>query len=169
MIQDLIELSKSYLLNWHQKNLTWFNLEDHLQAEDKLEYFVIKNAYHNYCMWHFIEYYKNPDTGLALFVYDGGLEHNKDRNQSIELMDDKFMQFQKNTGKINSETLGSIIDRLNVLYIKHIHLKESQDPRLETLMQQTKILEACAKELLQDMIDGTRQCMPLGRFKTNGY
>lgn len=166
MIKELCDTIKLHVNNWHEKGLTWFELE---AKEDNLSELVVRCAYHNYCIWHFIEQYKNPDTGLVLFVYDGGLEHNKYRNAVIEKMDEEFSKYQKFTGKNNSETLGSILDRISTSVIKAAHLKDSGDQRLEKVLHQTNTLVKCAEELFEDICSGHRQYEIMSRFKTSGY
>jgi hypothetical protein len=166
---NIIETARHYINLWHSKNLRWdFNFEDHLEKKlTVLEHLAVKCAYHNYCIWHLIEDYKHPDTDQVLFVYHGGLEQNKFRNNTIELMDQQFETIQKGTGKFNSETIGSLIDRIGIMHVKIAHLQD--DSRLKMIENQLAILYWCAIELVEDMIKGDRQCAFLSRFKTSGY
>lgn len=153
------DLIKIYATKWHSQDLTLFDFNEPLEG---LDLHVVKLLYHNYQIWHFIELYTSPDSGTVLFVYDGGIRHNKLRNESIEAVDSILCQKQKGTGKINSETVGSIIDRIGILYIKLLHLK---DERVKIIEKQLEILVNCAKELMEDMISGERQCVNFSRFK----
>jgi hypothetical protein len=168
-ILKVFEVMKVRVKEWHDKGLTWFNLAEYVPYEETLENLVTRIIFHNYCIWHYIEGYQDPDSGKVNFVYLGGLAHNKLRNEVIELMDEKFCAFQKGTGKFNSETLGSVIDRISVLYIKMLHMKDSNDSRLARVEKQTQTLERCACELFEDMVSGERQVEVLSRFKTTGY
>lgn len=165
MIKDLLSVMKTTVETWHSEDKTWFNCE----FPDTPEGLVTRLAYHNYCGWHFIEGYKNPDTGLVLFVYDGGIEQNRMRNEVIEKLDTVFAAMQVGTGPFNSETLASLVDRISVLYIKICHLREDHDSRMSGVVAQTERLEKCASELMDDMVTGRRQIEVLQRFKTSGY
>jgi hypothetical protein len=160
---------KNQLEVWHNLDLTWFELEDYLKFEDSLLYYFLKLGFHNFCTWHLIEGYQDNDPNKVHFVYAGGLQQNKDRNQTIEIIDEKLINFQKGTGKINSETIGSIVDRISVFYIKMLHMKNENDNRLDMVERQTAVLENCFLELFEDMINGERRIAPLSRFKTTGY
>lgn len=166
---NVIEAARRHIELWHKNNLRWdFNFEDYIEEDlTILEKLTVKCAYHNYCIWHLIEDYKHPDTDQVLFVYHGGLEQNKFRNKTIELMDQQFELIQKGTGKTNSETIGSLIDRIGIMHVKIVHLQD--DPRLKMIQNQLAILIWCAVELVDDMIKGNRQCAFLSRFKTSGY
>lgn len=74
-------------------------------------------------------------------------------------------KFQKGTGKINSETIGSIIDRLGILSIKKLHLTDARDERVKVIDQQIEVLSHCAKELMAEMISGERRCVLFSQFK----
>lgn len=168
-LQVLLNTLSDKLSDWHTKDLTWFDLDELIVPDDSISYLIIKLGFHNYCTWHLIEGYEDNDPQKVHFVYAGGLAHNKDRNKTIELIDDYFIHYQKGMGKINSETLASIIDRISVLYLKMLHMKMDNDPRSKMVENQTRVLERCLMELYYDMLSGERQIAPLSRFKTTGY
>jgi hypothetical protein len=55
---------ESKINEWHVKNLTWFSYDPNFDNTDILE-LCKKLAYHNYCIWHLIEGYKDPDTNIG--------------------------------------------------------------------------------------------------------
>ena len=168
MIQSLIDNIELQCSTWHSKNLLWF---EHSEFNlDSLKDLTTKLVYHNYCIWHFIEGYQDPDTQKVNFVYLGGLEHNRYRNDTIELIDNIFISnYQINQGPYNSETLGSILDRISNCIIKIAHLKETNDNRIKLIETQSEFLTNCAIELFSDMQLGKRQITNFSRFKTSGY
>jgi hypothetical protein len=168
MIQSLVKNISNQCEKWHFQNLLWFeHTEFNLQS---LEDLTTKLVYHNYCIWHFIEGYQDSDTQKVNFVYLGGLEHNRYRNDTIELIDNIFIsKHQINQGPYNSETLGSILDRISNCIIKIAHLKETNDSRTTLIETQLDFLTNCAIELFDDMQVGKRQITNFSRFKTNGY
>ncbi len=159
---ELIRLTAQVAGKWHSAGLELFAFEEVLDGVDR---HVVKLLYHNYQIWHFIELYKSPDSGTVLFVYDGGIRHNKLRNDCIELVDEVLCAGQKGTGKLNSETIGSILDRVGILQIKKLHLADKGDPRLPVVERQLRTLTSCAGELMDDMISGERRCELFSRFK----
>ena len=168
MIQSLINNIKQQCFEWHSQNLLWF---EHPKFNlNSLEDLTTKLVYHNYCIWHFIEGYQDPNTQKVNFVYLGGLEHNRYRNDTIELIDNIFINnSQINQGPYNSETLGSILDRISNCVIKIAHLKENNDDRVKLIETQLEFLTNCAIELFSDMQIGKRQITNFSRFKTSGY
>lgn len=152
-----------YANKWHSENRTLFDFDEKIHNE--MELIAVKLLYHNYQIWHFIELYTDPDSNTVLFVYDGGIRHNKERNYAIEALDSCLCELQKGTGKINSETLGSVMDRIGILYIKLLHLEDKKDPRTPVIQYQLDRLLKCASELMDDMISGERQCEMFSRFK----
>jgi hypothetical protein len=148
--------------DWHESGLALFDLPS---LDDSVESWGIRNIYHNYEIWHFLEEYESPDANRVAYVYEGGNLHNKLRNQSVEELDQRLCSRQKGTGKINSETLGSVLDRLGIFWIKMLHLRDLDDQRHLSFKKQLAVLTQCAHELMDDMISGERQCFPTSRFK----
>ena len=114
-VLDLIKSVRMQIDTWHLAGYRW-DLPQPVEVD--LESIAIRCAYHNYCIWHMIEDYQHPDTKQTLFVYHGGLEHNKVRNLMIESMDREFEKIQVEGGALTSETIGSVIDRIGIQFIK---------------------------------------------------
>ena len=163
VIERIIESIKTSAEKWHADGKEIFDLD---RTEDgSPEYYAVKLLHHNYLIWHYIDLYKSPDSNTVLFVYDKGIEHNKYRNETIEKLDEILCKLQQGSGKINTETIGSAIDRLSIHYIKYLHLKTAKDSRYLKVLQQFYILVGCVNELMEDMIAGNRQCLVFSRFK----
>lgn len=163
VIERLVESIKSHAEKWHSEGKEIFELD--VPTDTTPEYYAVKLLHHNYLIWHYIDLYKSPDSGTVLFVYDKGIEHNRYRNETIEQLDSALCEMQKGSGKINTETIGSAIDRMGIHYIKYLHLRDSKDSRASTVLQQFCILVGCINELMEDMVTGDRQCLVFSRFK----
>ncbi len=126
---------------------------------------VIENlAYRNYCGWHLHElYFEN----LKRNIVDGSqiTQHNRYRNQCIEIVDSFFCENQNTEAKYHSEGFGNIIDRIINDYIKYLHCLEFQDERSESLIKQVEILTQVADELQEEVLLGQKQIIIWKRFK----
>ena len=168
MINELILNVKKTIDDWHSNNLKSIEIEKNFDVNN-LSCLIKKLAYHNYCGWHLIEEYQNSNKKTIQFVYDGGLGHNKDRNNCMEMIDEVFYKLQKNEGNFNSEGFGSIFDRFINDYIKYIHLKESNDIRSDYFYKQINFLEISLEQLYKEVLDGSRKITIFKKFKLSGY
>ena len=166
IIKKIISNTKNLINEWHTEDKKWFSSNlNNLDIQNS----VNKLAFHNYCGWHFIEEYQNKNKEIISFVYEGGLEHNKNRNECMEKIDEFFDKIQLKTGGFNSEGFGSIFDRIINDYIKYLHLKENNDTRAELMEDQIYFLEKAAEQLYTDITCGQRQIKIFKKFKTRGY
>jgi|APGre2960657404_1045060.scaffolds.fasta_scaffold01442_2 hypothetical protein len=168
MIKELILNIKKTIDDWHSNNLKNFEIEKNFD-ENNPSCLIKKLAYHNYCGWHLIEEYQNSNKNTIQFVYDGGLIHNKDRNNCMEMIDEFFYKLQKNEGNFNSEGFGSIFDRLINDYIKYLHLKQSNDIRSDSFYEQINFLETALEQLYKEVLVGSRKITIFKKFKSSGY
>jgi|APGre2960657373_1045057.scaffolds.fasta_scaffold159465_2 hypothetical protein len=166
-ITEAISITKENLDLWHKENKTWWEFE--FSQDDLLVYNCVKLAYHDYATWHMIERYQSNDANEVKFIYEGGLEHNKYRNECIQNIDEYFYKFQSNAEVFNSEGVGTIVDRFINDYLKYIHLVEDSDERATQLEFQINFSITSAEKLVQEMIDGTRSIIIFKKFKTSGY
>lgn len=128
---------------------------------------VLRNAYHNYQMWHLIEDYDQTDLKKSLFFFNGGKEQNTYRNETINALDlyfDKY-QAQDNGVPVNSESIGSILDRANIAHIKFIHLNDLHKPESNLILSERKHLDICSDILLKEMLMGQRRYQIFSKFK----
>lgn len=168
MINELILNVRKTIDDWHSNNLKNFKIKKNFDVNNP-SCLIKKLAYHNYCGWHLIEEYQNSNKKTVQFVYDGGLIHNKDRNNCMEIIDEFFYKLQKNEGHFNSEGFGSIFDRLINDYIKYLHLKESNDIRSDSFYEQIKFLEIALEQLYKEVLVGSRKITIFKKFKSSGY
>lgn len=167
VITAIYDAAFKYASEWHAAGLGVFELPPHFAQLDGLttiQALSVRLIYHNYQIWHLLEDYKSPDSNRVLFVYDGGIRHNKLRNNAIEALDKLLCSQQVGKGKLNSETIGSIIDRVGIWYLKKLH-EEAGTGRHSDIMGQIIALTACTHELYDEMLAGTRWCAVLDRSK----
>lgn len=148
---------------WHEAKLTF-----HIQRDlypDPFRFHCEQMVHANYYIWHCIEGYCEPDTNRVLYVYNQGLEYNKIRNAARDELDRILCSQQKGTGPYNSESIGSILDRISNAYIKELHLEDAGDKRVESVVQMRQRLEQCGIDLWKDMLAGRRQCFTSDSFK----
>lgn len=141
------------------------NVEETLKCE------LVPNAIerlhsHNYNVWHHEDVCRSDRVGdvyPAKRIID---KNNQARCDCVEeLDDDLFIVFNSNRfAPINSETPGSIIDRVSINELKIYHVEEligggdrkDLEPRLKHLICQKRILLQCLENLLLDMRAGKR-------------
>jgi hypothetical protein len=166
-ITEALSITKEFINSWHKEDRTWWEFD--YQKNDILIYNCVKLAYHDYATWHMIERYQSNDVSEIKFIYEGGLEHNKFRNECMQNIDEYFYSFQSNTEIFNSEGVGTIVDRFINDYLKYIHLIEDNDERSSQLEFQINFSITSAEKLVQEIINGTRSIIIFKKFKTSGY
>lgn len=154
------------LNSWHNSNFKIFELDNEL---DDLENLVIRLSYHNYIAWHMIEEYKNSDTDVVQFVYNGGLLHNAKRNHCMQKIDEIYVNIQKSCDNFNSEGMGSIFDKLTNDHIKYLHLVENKDDRQSLLLSQVNFHKKCLNKVHDEILKGNLNIIIFQKFKINGY
>ena len=126
--------------------------------------------------WHLEDLIRDPDISAEEVVkLKRRIDHsNQERNDTVEKIDNWFMEAFKDIKKkentqLNSESPGLIIDRLSILALKVYHMqeqvnredagKEHSDDcqgKLKILLGQQKDLSQCFNELIEDIKNGIR-------------
>ena len=158
--------------------------DDSVQIEEELIRLI---HFYNFNLWHL------EDEARRLDVTDAEIAKNKReidrynqlRNDSIENLDIHFDTILRDNnikaGKgalCNSETPGSIIDRLSILSLKIYHMREESmrtdaepgnrtlaDKRLFVLQQQRRDLATALDQLLSDLSQGIKRHKIYHQFK----
>lgn len=177
MIIDLIEIINDTTDTWDCQGLNIWELQEP-SHNDNLINLVIKLNYHNHQIWHNEDVCRSNDNSLIPNHKRAIDKHNQLRNNTIELIDEEFIKSQRSrfSSKINSETLGSIIDRISITKLKIIHLEHiisgldedlrpKHELKLFDLKSQYNLLKNCAYELYEDMINGHRICVVFKQHK----
>lgn len=165
LISNIYDTAFEQATAWHEASKGIFALSEPPAGSPEAAA-AAELMFHNYQIWHLLEDYKSPDSNRVLFVYDGGITHNKLRNLAIERLDELLCRHQLGTGPFNSETIGSIIDRATIWYLKELHHTELPNTgKSEAISTQRLRLVTCTHELFEEMLAGTRRCMYLDRSK----
>ncbi len=158
---------------WHIKDN--FNQQS---LSGSLDDAIVMLVRYNYELWHQEDLARDPnasDSDIAR-VKRNIDKLNQKRNDMIEqvdeiiskLLSDKNIQLSKNAS-MNSETPGSIIDRLSINMLKIYHMEEQAErkdasqehiencrSKLKILQMQKDDLFRCLNELIDDLIKGNK-------------
>ncbi|MDG2168892.1 MAG: DUF4254 domain-containing protein [Opitutales bacterium] len=170
----------------HQKALTerWHETHCDVTASDSLMKLVEENHKRNFTLWHHEDDARIEDKGFE-FVYHAKRaidQNNQQRNDFIEKMDKHLFslfgdRFEDGV-PMNSETPGSIIDRLSIMALKEFHMQEEVDRtdastdhiekcgfKLGVIQQQIKDLRSALTELVEACKNGSRGFRVYFQFK----
>jgi hypothetical protein len=157
--------------------------------EDPKDFLALTCEQHrrNFDLWHEEDTARAPDVPDMLIA---SVKHridklNQERNDLIEKLDDALLDMLHQRGVAslaempwNSETPGSIIDRLSILSLKVFHMREQTErrdadmahrdrcaDRLRILEQQRADLTRALQILLDDLLAGRKQLKLYRQFK----
>lgn len=127
--------------------------------------------------WHLEDIIRNPEINPSegLSIKRRIDKSNQDRTDTVERMDDFFLEafrnvrFDKNS-RINSETPAWLLDRMSILMLKIYHMKEQTErkdvsaqhlercrEKLSTLEEQKEDMRHAFDELMEDVGSGRRR------------
>ena len=164
---EIIDYTSRSIDKWHADSLTWFDYDE--EVTDDIACYVRKQAYHNYCNWHYTENYNQKEPNYLGYIWDGGLAHNRDRNLYMQKIDEYYVSVQVPCSTYNSEGLGSVLDRYSNDYIKFLHMTAENDERAPLMLPQIEFLKNIAVSLENDLLNGNRNIIVFKKFKSKGY
>lgn len=172
-VNNLVENIYKYIEKWHIED----DFSGH-DAGDSLEDLITLLIRYNYELWHQEDIARDPDAvdSEIARVKRNIDKLNQKRNDMIEQVDEKISEtlYSRNislteNARMNSETPGSIIDRLSINMLKIYHMLEqtlrsdASQQHIEKCKQKLSILEIqkkdlsnCLTELLEDLEKGDR-------------
>ncbi len=175
LVDKIVYTQATLTRKWHK------NIDFLVDNADLVIQNVINNHFMNFKLWHIEDVTRNLDISDK-HIADCKREIdflNKQRTEFYEQIDDNFILLLKdfivNDSSIpfNTESIGSIIDRLSILSLKIYHmnaekklrtLAKSKDndykmivDRLNKLTQQQKDLVSAFKNLITEYINGTKR------------
>ena len=173
-ITELLEKQLKEVFQWHVKSPE----TDYLKASD-FPSLVSRQHYVNFELWHQEDMARDPDApDSKIAAVKRAIDVlNQRRNDMIEQMDQYLLTaLQKNNiqynadAEMNSETPGSIIDRLSINALKIYHMDEEiqrldvTDERrkkcsgkLSILHEQRNDLKKSLEKLLDDLSNGKKR------------
>ncbi len=178
-VRAITELHRSRVVRWHQADLD--NPYDDFLA------LVCHQHQRNFLLWHQEDLARSPDAADATMaaVKRAIDKFNQERNDAIEALDDYLLRNLEAWGtrlrpraKMNTETPGSVIDRLSVLALRIYHMEEQASrtdsgeehraraaERLAVLRQQHQDLAKSLSQLLKDIFAGRKELKVYRQFK----
>ena len=170
-VRLISQLQATTVARWHEEDI-----ENPYEGFLKL---VCLQHEFNYRLWHEEDIARSRDVNDAqLAQVKRNIDKlNQQRNDMIEQLDEYLIRQLMAAGvelvpgaRLNSETPGSVIDRLSILSLRTYHMKEQADrsdaeqshrdkasSRLETIAQQHEDLSTSLSELLEDALAGRKR------------
>ncbi|NQU26054.1 MAG: DUF4254 domain-containing protein [Candidatus Nealsonbacteria bacterium] len=164
---------------WHEDEID--------QPYDGFLLLICRQHEQNFRLWHEEDIARSRDVSDAELAQvkrniDG---LNQRRNDLIERLDDHLIGVLAAAGvevwpgaQLNTETPGSVMDRLSILSLRIYHMQEQAEradadephrakarAKLETLCQQNRDLSRSLAELLEDIFSGRRRLKVYRQFK----
>lgn len=176
-IKEICRLQEKLVNDWHKKDI-----------KNKGEGFfllVVENHIRNFKLWHV------EDKAREIEVKDKIIADakraidplNQQRNDFIEKIDEFFLnniikQSLNKSAEMNSETIGSIIDKLSINSLKIYHMveelnrkdslqeyKQKCQIKLKILKEQREDSILCLKKLISDIFSGKKRIKVYRQFK----
>jgi hypothetical protein len=178
-VQAIVELQKNTVAEWHLREI-----------DNRHEGFlglVCLQHEQNFRLWHQEDVARSPDvTDAEMARVKRAIDKlNQRRNDLIEQLDDALLSELAATGvppwsgaRLNTETPGSVIDRLSIISLRLYHMEEQTrrvdaEPshmakakgRLAILREQHHDLAASLADLLADIFAGRKRLKVYRQFK----
>ncbi len=165
MIQSYFEnIICARLEDWHKKNLTTFEYNPSF-AEGTLAYYLEKVCYHNYQGWHYEDLGQLSDPEKVIQGWRGSQKNNRHRNQTVQMMDALFAGYYQESAAFHTESLGVILDKVTILYLKYLHFVEQSTEKSAPLLQTIHALIACTQTLYNEILAGKKRCITFPHVK----
>lgn len=167
----VVALHRDMVVRWHQQDVD--------NPYDGFLGLVCRQCSFNFLLWHEEDIARSPDVSDAEIarVKRSIDRYNQQRNDAIEQLDDWITATLAELGvdslpgaKLNSETAGSVIDRLSILALRIYHLHEqtqrteataehlaSVERKLAVALAQLSDLSQCLQELIDDISAGRKR------------
>ena len=178
-VRAITQLHETTVRRWHQQEID--------NPYEGLLQTVCRQHECNYRLWHQEDIARSPDASDAEIaeVKRKIDKLNQQRNDFIERLDEALIEelVGCNTtpdpaARLNTETPGSVIDRLSILALRMYHMQEQTtraevDPehhakaraKLDTCLQQRRDLARALAELLDDIFAGRKLLKIYRQFK----
>jgi len=133
----------------------------------------------NFLLWHEEDIARSPDVGDArIAAAKRSIDrYNQQRNDAIERLDDAITEMLTQqkvsadpSARLNTETIGSVIDRLSVLSLRIYHMREQTERadatsdhlaivknKLSLCLEQRSDLAQSLRELIDDIFAGRKR------------
>ncbi len=179
-VQSITDLHRLTVFRWHRQ----IDPDNLYNGFLKL---VCEQHQCNYLLWHEEDLARDPAASDAQIAQvKRNIDRlNQRRNDRIEQLDDALIQQLRaedlqtvSSTPLNSETPGSVIDRLSILALRIYHMEEQADrldadeahrdrasQRLAILYEQHRDLSKALSELIRDIFAGHKRLKVYRQFK----
>ena len=156
----------------------WHNVQNIPESGDPLYQLVSEQHHTNFDLWHEEDKARDPDASDAIIAtVKRSIDRlNQKRNDEIEKIDEALLDELGQCSiriladaRLNSETPGSMIDRLSISALKIYHMDEETkrvdassehqkncEAKLMLLQEQRRDLGKCLMEFLEDLVFGRK-------------
>ncbi len=174
-----VQIKSNRLVNLQQNAVNSWHDGKEVKATSDFENAVLKQHRFNYDLWHEEDEARRTDVtdGIIAGVKRAIDKLNQNRNDAIEEIDFILLNIllkleikPRADSCFNSETVGSVIDRLSILSLRIYHMKLEADRRdahpdhkkkckdkLKILIQQKRDLSKAFDELIADIFKGRKR------------
>lgn len=170
-VDEILNAQLEEVIRWHEKVHTV------TEPQSFPELTTLLNHY-NFSLWHEEDLARDPDVSDAEIARCKRAidRYNQQRNDTIERVDEAIIHNLMHAGvsaedaPMNSETPGSIFDRLSINALKVFHMREQTErtdadaahiakcqERLAIITEQRKDLSNCLKTLLEELFSGQKR------------
>lgn len=178
-VEEIARLHKTTVAQWHRHDVD--------NPHEGFFGLVCRQHQQNYLLWHQEDVARSPDVADAeLAQVKRNIDKlNQQRNDLIEELDDYLIKELGAAGvvpgpeaQLNTETPGSVIDRLSILALRIYHMEEQTGrsdadqqhhakakARLDILHQQHADLSRSLAQLLEDLFSGRKLLKVYRQFK----
>jgi len=178
-VDTITDLHRAMVRRWHQ-----YDIDNHYEGFLLL---TCRQHQQNYRLWHQEDIARSRDVADAeLAQVKRNIDRlNQQRNDLIEKLDECLIHELAATGvqqqpdaRLNTETPGSVIDRLSILALRIYHMEEQARradadehhraraaAKLEVLHEQHADLSGTLRELLEDLFAGRKRLKVYRQFK----
>jgi len=178
-VAEIVRLHRETVQRWHQRDI-----------DNPYEGFlalVCRQHEQNYRLWHEEDIARSPDVpDSRIAQVKRNIDRlNQQRNDLIERLDDHLIGQLAAAGirpspqaPLNTETPGSVIDRLSILALRIYHMEEQAQRRdagaehvekarrkLAILHEQLRDLSTSLRQLLEDIFAGRKRLKVYRQFK----
>lgn len=178
-VQEILKLHREMVVRWHEQDVD--------NPYDGLLGVVCQQFSYNFRLWHEEDIARSPDAGDERIAQvkrniDG---LNQQRNDWIEKIDDRLTEMlaaenvePQPEARLNTETPGSVMDRLSILALRIYHMEEQVQRsdataehvdacqrKLAVCLLQLDDLSTSLQQLLDDIFAGRRRHKTYRQFK----
>ena len=156
----------------------WHNVQYIPESGDPFIQLVSEQHHTNFDLWHEEDKARDPEASDSIIAdVKRSIDRlNQKRNDKIEQIDEALLELlnqrkikKLEDARLNSETPGSMIDRLSISALKIYHMEEETrrpdassehrlncETKLHLLLEQRRDLGECLQEILEDLASGRK-------------